>query len=628
MLVVMQEGAKEPQVQAVIDRLVTLGFTVHRSTGVQHTCSAASGPVQDMDPADFEVMDGVKECHRIVSPYKLASRNFRPGGTVVRVGDVEIGGDRVVIMAGPCSVESEEQIERTAEAVARAGAVVLRGGAFKPRSSRLTASRVWASRASSYFARRPTATVCKVISEVMDTDQISLVAEYADILQVGARNMQNFIAAAEARRAAKPVLLKRGPAATIEELLLSAEYLLAGGNYDVILCERGIRTFETYTRNTMDISAIPVVKKLSHLPIVADPSHGTGRRDKVLPMARAAVAAGADGLIIEVHHDPDAGAQRRGPVAVAGAVRRAHGPAPDHRSRRGQKGLIAAHADGLHCLGVGLIGGSFALALRRAGFDGRIIGVSSPRTVEEALAHGIIDEARPLDQAPPESDLVYLSQPITRILEQLETIGEHLHPGALVTDAGSTKVQIVETARRHIRNATFLGGHPMAGKETRGAAAADADLFTGRPYALTPLGGLLPDTEPVAAFLGWIRKIGARPVTLAPEQHDRLVALSSHLPQLASTALAATIAAAPASAEVASVAGPGLLDSTRLALSPFEIWSDIVATNREAIDEALAAYIRQLEQIRVRLGSESLGEPFAAAGRFAGKLRAGADPGR
>jgi prephenate dehydrogenase len=279
-------------------------------------------------------------------------------------------------------------------------------------------------------------------------------------------------------------------------------------------------------------------------------------------------------------------------------------------------------------LGVGLIGGSFALALRRAGFGGRIIGVSSPRTIKEALAHGIIDEALPVEEALPQSDLVYLSQPINRILEQIETIGPHLRGDALVTDAGSSKVKIVEAASRHIRNATFLGGHPMAGKETRGAAAADAALFDGRPYALTPAGGKLPDTEPVATFLNWIEKIGARPVTLAPEQHDRLVALSSHLPQLASTALAVTLAADPASAEVESVAGPGLLDSTRLALSPFDIWSDIVATNRDAIDEALAAYIRQLEQIRAQLGSDSLGEPFAAAARFAGRLRDDVDSRR
>jgi len=304
MLVVMQEGASEAQIQAVIDRMVALGFTVHRSTGVVHTLLGGVGPAERVEPADFEVLEGVKEARRIMSPYKLASRHFRPAGTVVKAGDVEIGGSRVVVMAGPCSVESREQVMRIAERVARAGARVIRGGAFKPRTSPYTFQGLgeeglrWLREAADQHG-------LLVVSEVMDQTQIPLVAAYADILQVGARNMQNFNLLREVGRQAKPVLLKRGISATIEELLLSAEYILVEGNYDVILCERGIRTFETSTRNTMDLAAIPVVKKLSHLPIIADPSHATGRRDKVLPMARAAVAAGADGLLIEVHHDPD-----------------------------------------------------------------------------------------------------------------------------------------------------------------------------------------------------------------------------------------------------------------------------------------------------------------------------------
>jgi 3-deoxy-7-phosphoheptulonate synthase len=303
MLVVMQEGATEPQIQAVIDKLVRLGFDVHRSTGVVHTVLGGVG-ARDFEPADFEVMEGVKNAHRIASPYKLASRSFRPGGTVVRIGDVEIGGDRVVVMAGPCSVETRDQIERIATIVAEAGAKVIRGGAFKPRSSPYSFQGLGEEGLQLIRAAADRNRLL-VISEVMDQTQIPLLAAYSDILQVGARNMQNFNLLRELGKQRKPVLLKRGIAATIEELLLSAEYIMAGGNYDVILCERGIRTFETYTRNTMDISAIPVVKKLSHLPIVGDPSHGTGRRDKVAPMARAAVAAGADGLLIEVHHDPD-----------------------------------------------------------------------------------------------------------------------------------------------------------------------------------------------------------------------------------------------------------------------------------------------------------------------------------
>jgi len=271
---------------------------------VIHTVLGGVGPMENIDPSAFEVMDGVKEVHRIVSPYKLASRHFRPAGTVVKVGDVEIGGSCVVIMAGPCSVESEEQIRRIAERVAESGAKVIRGGAFKPRTSPYS-FQGHGEDGLKWIRRAADENGLAVVSEVMDRSQIPMMSQYVDIFQVGARNMQNFNLLRDLGLQPKPVLLKRGISATIEELLLSAEYILTGGNYQVILCERGIRTFESYTRNTMDISAIPVVKKLSHLPIIADPSHGTGRRDKVIPMARAAVAAGADGLLIEVHHDPD-----------------------------------------------------------------------------------------------------------------------------------------------------------------------------------------------------------------------------------------------------------------------------------------------------------------------------------
>jgi 3-deoxy-7-phosphoheptulonate synthase len=300
----MQQGATDLEIQAVIDRLVGMGFTVHRSTGVTHTVLGGVGPADDFDPADFEAMEGVKECHRIVSPYKLVSKNFKPQGTVIKIGKVEIGGPHVVTMAGPCSVESREQIETVADIVANAGAQVMRGGAFKPRSSPYSFQGMGEEGLKIMRAAADRRGLL-VVSEVMDQTQIALLTQYSDILQIGARNMQNFNLLREIGKTRKPVLLKRGIAATIEELLLAAEYIMSGGNYEVILCERGIRTFETYTRNTMDIAAIPVVKKLSHLPIVGDPSHGTGRRDMVTPMARAAVAAGADGLIVEVHPDPD-----------------------------------------------------------------------------------------------------------------------------------------------------------------------------------------------------------------------------------------------------------------------------------------------------------------------------------
>jgi 3-deoxy-7-phosphoheptulonate synthase len=300
----MQEDATETQTEAVINRLVEMGFTVHRSTGVRHTVLGGVGPMDDFEPAAFEVMAGVKEAHRIVSPYKMASRHFRPNGTIIRIGDVEIGGSKVIAMAGPCSVETEEQIEASAAVVAAAGAQVIRGGAFKPRSSPYSFQGL-GEKGLEILRSAADHHGLLVVSEVMDQVQIPLLAQYADILQVGARNMQNFNLLRELGNIRKPILLKRGIAATVEELLLSAEYILSGGNYEVILCERGIRTFETSTRNTMDIAAIPVLRRLTHLPVVADPSHGTGKRDYVVPMARAAIAAGADGLLVEVHPDPD-----------------------------------------------------------------------------------------------------------------------------------------------------------------------------------------------------------------------------------------------------------------------------------------------------------------------------------
>ncbi|HUF48137.1 MAG TPA: 3-deoxy-7-phosphoheptulonate synthase [Vicinamibacterales bacterium] len=303
MVVVMQERATEEQIQTVVAQLVGMGFDVHRSTGASRTVLGAVGSGQG-DPALVEVQAGVKEVVRISEPYKLASRTFRPENTVIAVGDLRIGGEEVVVMAGPCSAETEEQVEATALAVRRAGAKVLRGGAFKPRSSPYSFQGLGESglRMLRSAADRHD---LKLITEVMESSQIDVVEQYADIFQVGARNMQNFPLLRDLGKTRKPVLLKRGISATIEEWLLSAEYVLAGGNLDVMLCERGIRTFESYTRNTLDISAIPVVQKLSHLPVLVDPSHGTGRRDKVAPMARAAVAAGADGLLIEVHCDPD-----------------------------------------------------------------------------------------------------------------------------------------------------------------------------------------------------------------------------------------------------------------------------------------------------------------------------------
>src|SRR6187401_3293240 len=280
MVVVMRERATDAQVQSVIAKLTEMGFDVHRSTGALRTVLGAVGGSRQFDTALLEVLEGVQEVHRITEPYKLASRTFKSDNTVIVIDDIRIGGDEVVVMAGPCSAETEEQVEATAAAVKRAGAKILRGGAFKPRSSPYSFQGLGEEGLRMLRAASDRHDL-KLITEVMEVSQIELIEKYADVLQVGARNMQNFSLLRELGRATKPVLLKRGISATIEEWLLSAEYVLAGSNKNVILCERGIRTFESYTRNTLDISAIPVIKKLSHLPVIADPSHGTGRRDKV-----------------------------------------------------------------------------------------------------------------------------------------------------------------------------------------------------------------------------------------------------------------------------------------------------------------------------------------------------------
>jgi 3-deoxy-7-phosphoheptulonate synthase len=304
MVIVMQKHTNEGNIEHVMAELTSRGFDVHRSTGSDQTVLGVVGKVDEIDPREFELMDGVQEVVRVSEPFKLSSRTFKRENTVVNARGVMIGGDEVVVMAGPCTIESEHQLFETARRVRRAGARVLRGGAYKPRTSPYAFQGMGVEGLKLLRAAGDELGMA-VVSEVMEISQIEGMLEYVDILQVGARNMQNYNLLAALGQVRKPVLLKRGMSATIQEWLLASEYILSGGNYDVILCERGIRTFETYTRNTLDISAIPVIHKLSHLPIIADPSHAVGRRDKVMPLARAIVAAGADGVLIEVHHDPE-----------------------------------------------------------------------------------------------------------------------------------------------------------------------------------------------------------------------------------------------------------------------------------------------------------------------------------
>jgi 3-deoxy-7-phosphoheptulonate synthase len=319
-IVIMKQGATRAQIANVTARIEQLGCGVHLSEGKERTIIGVIGNGRPLDREQFERMDGVERTVPILRPFKLASRDFQPQDTVVTVNGVSVGGKQLVVMAGPCAVESRDQLLETARAVKEAGAHVLRGGAFKPRTSPYSFQGL-GEEGLRLLAEAREETGLPVVTEVMDPQMVPLVTTYADILQVGARNMQNYALLHAVGKAQRPVLLKRGMMSTVEELLMAAEYILSHGNNRLILCERGIRTFEQYTRNTLDISAVPLIKQLSHLPVVVDPSHGTGKWELVGPVSRAAVAAGADGLIIEVHPHPEEalsdGAQSLKPVRFA-----------------------------------------------------------------------------------------------------------------------------------------------------------------------------------------------------------------------------------------------------------------------------------------------------------------------
>jgi 3-deoxy-7-phosphoheptulonate synthase len=324
MIVIMKQDATGAQITNVTARVEQLGCQVHISEGKERTIIGIIGNGRPLDREQFERMDGVERTVPILRPFKLAGREFHPQDTIVAVNGVQIGGRQLVVMAGPCAVESREQLLETAHVVQEAGAHVLRGGAFKPRTSPYSFQGL-GDEGLRILAEAREETGLTVVTEVIEPQMVSLVATYADILQIGARNMQNYALLHAVGESQRPVLLKRGMMSTIEELLMAAEYILSHGNNRVILCERGIRTFERYTRFTLDISAVPLLKQLSHLPVVVDPSHGTGKWELVEPVSRAAVAAGADGLIVEVHpHPEDAlsdGAQSLRPTRFAALMR-------------------------------------------------------------------------------------------------------------------------------------------------------------------------------------------------------------------------------------------------------------------------------------------------------------------
>jgi 3-deoxy-7-phosphoheptulonate synthase len=304
MIIVLKPEATKKQVAHIVEKIRELGLKPLVSAGVERTIIGVIGPEDVLRVQPLEVFPGVEKVMPVLKPYKLVSREFKPQSSIVKIGDVEVGGKRVVMMAGPCSVENQPMVMTVAKAVKAAGAQILRGGAFKPRTSPYSFQGL-GEEGLKYLHDTAKAVGLKVVTEIMDVRDIELLEKYSDVIQIGTRNMQNFSLLKEAGQSHKPILLKRGLSATINEFLLAAEYILSQGNFNVMLCERGIRAFEDQTRFTLDLAAVPVIKKLSHLPVVVDPSHATGQWDLVGPMAKAAVAAGADGLIIEVHPNPE-----------------------------------------------------------------------------------------------------------------------------------------------------------------------------------------------------------------------------------------------------------------------------------------------------------------------------------
>jgi len=609
MIVVMQIGASQKEITAAEERLKELGYKVFKSGEIHTVLGAVGIPTKEFDVRDIERLAGVGEVIKIAKPFKLVNRAFRPEGSIIDAGGVKIGGDEFVVIAGPCAVESREQIRAAAAAVKAAGARILRGGAFKPRTSPYVFQGL-GEEGLKYLREAADEQGMPCVTEVLDTVDVELVDSYADLLQVGARNMQNFRLLGKLGKAKKPVLLKRGISATLEELLMAAEYIVSSGNPKVVLCERGIRTFEPWTRNTLDLSAIPVLRKMTHLPIIVDPSHATGVREYVIPMGRAGMAAGADGIIVEVHPDPDKakcdGAQSLPPEdfkslmsdlrIMAPAVRKHISAVAGFSKRKKlQKPLFKEAV----IVGVGLIGGSLALALKESGAVEKITGVGRDGRLDAIVASGVADIVLPVSriaEAVKNADLVILASPVLNIMSTLNSIGPMLKKGALVTDAGSTKSEICFSSRHLPKSVYFIGGHPMAGSERRGPGSANPLLFEDAVYILCPNEGTPPDL--IESLKKAVSAIGAHPLEMDPERHDRLVAAISHVPHLVAAALSNSAGRLNDDDNMTlRLAAGGFRDTTRTASSPAAIWGDVLATNSDMVKERLSAFRAALDRI-------------------------------
>lgn len=610
----MQPGASAADTARVKAALESYGYQAYESQGDETLVLGAVGkPEHPPDPRVFKVLPGVREVHRVSRPYKLVDRACNPKGTVIDVGGVRFGADLVVI-AGPCAVESRDLMLQVAAHVRRGGAQILRGGAFKPRSSPYSFQGL-GEEGLRYLREAADSQGMACVTEVVAASDVGLVAEYADMLQVGARNMQNFRLLAALGKCSKPVLLKRGLAATLDELLLAAEYIISGGNPGVVLCERGVRTFSGITRNTLDLSAVPVLRQRTHLPVVIDPSHATGLREFVPAMARAAIAAGADGIMVEVHPDPDQalsdGPQSLTPDAFAALISELRIIAPAvHRRFATRRARLSRELDEpvfarAMVFGVGLVGGSVAQALHETGAVGEVVGVDLPEALPHIRNAGVVEQVIDWDEALQrvgDVDLVVLALPVAEIVAALERLGPVLRPGTVVTDVGSTKADINRAAAAALpASVHFVGGHPMAGGERGGASFADPMLFHDAAWVLCPR----PDTpdEVLRRVEALVRSTGAHPETLQASRHDELVAAVSHVPRLVAAALANSAGRLAKDDDTAlALAAGGFRDVTRTAASPFSMWRDILLSNQTAIGERLAGFVAALRDIETALG--------------------------
>ena len=607
MMIVMKEGATQAEVDAVIRRVESVGAHAHISAGELVTVIGAIGDREHVANLGLEGAPGVDHLVPILKPYKLASLQYRRGDrTVLEIDGRRIGGEHFATIAGPCTVESREVLLDAARTVRDAGAQFLRGGAYKPRTSPYSFQGLGEA-GLRLLAEAKAETGLPIVTELMDVRDLEPVLEVADVVQLGARNMQNYTLLTEVGRAGKPVLLKRGLSATLEELLMAAEYILKEGNEQVMLCERGIRTYEPSYRFTLDLMAVPVLRELTHLPIVIDPSHAAGKRSLVEPLSLAAAAAGADGIIVEIHPSPE-DAVCDGPQALYAddfaAYLRKLEAAAELAGKQFTTVCDAAHAASrvlprrdrvrIAVLGVGLIGGSIGLAAREYVEDAEVVGFGrDPERLRMAVERGAIHRAAAsMDEAVEGAQLCFACAPVGVLPELVRAALEASGPDTVVTDVGSTKQDLVERTP----DPRFVGGHPIAGAETAGVEHARADLFQGAVWYLTPheqSGGLL--YERLHRF---VVDVGARPVAVDAETHDRLVAVFSHLPHVLANVLASQAAGRLLEhGEALRQVGPSFRDMTRVAGANTAMWSDIYRSNRAAIIEEISAFRRELDEV-------------------------------